>query len=201
MLEFLVVSYFFYNRQFIYFNTMMLLGGRSTPRLQSSEPLLEGIVYMRQVWTLKWYFIWRPICRLKSLRSQWVCRSFLNFLFIFVFIFCFMVCLFEVVSSEFFVILHFIENFCFFILLFLFVSIFVVVVREGGWWSLVIRVKFSFVSLEFFYLDICVFSTVWLLVWALDLNHINFVFFCLICVICPLKLLECSNGSNHPSCK
>ena len=99
MLEFLVVSYFFYNRQFIYFNTMMLLGGRSTPRLQSSEPLLEGIVYMRQVWTLKWYFFWRPICRLKSLRSQWVCCSFLNFLFIFVFIFCFMVCLFEVVSS------------------------------------------------------------------------------------------------------
>ena len=84
------------------------------------------------------------------------------------------------------------------------INIRTVFIHSGGWrWTLVFgnpsEIQVCFTRI-FFYLVICVFSAVWLLVWALGLNHINFVF-CLICVICPLKLLECSNGSNHPSCK
>jgi len=97
-----------------------------------------------------------------------VCPSFFNILFIFVFIFCFFGMFvrgsFLKIFCDFafhrkFLVFYFVIYFLFFILN-LFVSIFVVVVREGGWWSLVILVKFSFVSLEFFYLVICVFSVV-----------------------------------------
>ena len=72
----------------------------------------------------------------------------------------------------------------------------VVIARRCGWCYLMIRVKFCYVSLEFFYLVICLFCTGGLLVWASGFHHTNFAF-CLICVICALKLLECSNRSNH----